>query len=648
LVKYIRRLGKDFLLRSLSGPSLLLGLVMATGCAAPIGVLKVGSQDAYDQINANILTGTTFSTGTGHVLRRFDLEQQFQDSPVATLVWLQKRACEDTRRDLLFAIAELSYAQAAHAKQREESAYYLQSSIYAYLYLFARNLTDQLDPYDPRFRVGADLYNRALAQALSSEDGAEVILSSRSMPLAVGQAEVRIDRSGFPWGEDQYSKFLPADNYRVRGLPRYREPGLGVALIAVPPVASSREITEGKLPPALKIPATAFLRVLGDRCDVARGQVSASLELYSVFDATEIRLGEQNVPLEVDLTTPLAYSLERSMAWEFELGGFLGRFGNPRKTSGVLLLQPYQAGRIPVVFVHGTASSPARWAPMYNTLLSDPLIRRRYQFWVFIYPSGNPIAFSASLLRDSLKRVVHTADPNGDDRALGEMVIVGHSQGGLLTKMMVIEPGDRLWSHLSDKKLEDIEMPEKTRGLIRNALFFDPLPFVKRVIFISTPQHGSFVSKSWIGRFFAKMVSLPGDTIQISQSTLKEITKDLPPDLERKIPTSVDNMSPDNPFIIQLAQIPIIPGAKAHSIIAVQGDGPIEEGNDGVVEYKSAHIDGVESEFVVRSGHSAQGQPPTIEEVRRILLEHAAQTASPEAPAGSQGGGKTRKDGTGK
>jgi hypothetical protein len=43
---------------------------------------------------------------------------------------------------------------------------------------------------------------------------------------------------------------------------------------------------------------------------------------------------------------------------------------------------------------------------------------------------------------------------------------------------------------------------------------------------------------------------------------------------------------------------------------------------DGVVAYESAHIEGVASELVVRSGHSTQSHPETIEEVRRILREH--------------------------
>ena len=57
-------------------------------------------------------------------------------------------------------------------------------------------------------------------------------------------------------------------------------------------------------------------------------------------------------------------------------------------------------------------------------------------------------------------------------------------------------------------------------------------------------------------------------------------------------------------------------------IVGVRGDGPAETGNDGVVEYESAHLTAAVSEVVVRSGHSLQSDPVTVAEVRRILLEH--------------------------
>jgi hypothetical protein len=55
----------------------------------------------------------------------------------------------------------------------------------------------------------------------------------------------------------------------------------------------------------------------------------------------------------------------------------------------------------------------------------------------------------------------------------------------------------------------------------------------------------------------------------------------------------------------------------------VHGDGPVEDGSDGVVRYQSAHVEGVQSELIVRSGHSIQANPQAVLEVRRILLLHA-------------------------
>jgi hypothetical protein len=81
-------------------------------------------------------------------------------------------------------------------------------------------------------------------------------------------------------------------------------------------------------------------------------------------------------------------------------------------------------------------------------------------------------------------------------------------------------------------------------------------------------------------------------------------------------------MSPDNPTIKTLAEIPLAPGVKGHSIIAIDSDETPPESDDGVVKYTSAHVKYVESEFLVRHNHSCQGHPLVIEEVRRILLAH--------------------------
>jgi hypothetical protein len=202
------------------------------------------------------------------------------------------------------------------------------------------------------------------------------------------------------------------------------------------------------------------------------------------------------------------------------------------------------------------------------------------------------------------------------------MVIIGHSQGGLLTKMTVVDSDSRFWDNFSKIPFDQADLNPETRDLLSRALFVEPLPFVKRVIFIATPHRGSFLASNRIAKFFNKFINLPGGLTKAAV----EVAKFRSPSLlgtPYTIPTALDNMDASNPFLKTLATLPIAPGVHAHSIIAVKGTGPIENGNDGVVAYRSAHIEPADSELVVRSAHSTQGTPETIEEVRRILYEHA-------------------------
>ena len=202
------------------------------------------------------------------------------------------------------------------------------------------------------------------------------------------------------------------------------------------------------------------------------------------------------------------------------------------------------------------------------------------------------------------------------------MVVIGHSQGGLLTKMTVVDSGTRFWDNITKIPFDKAALDPETRDLAARAMFVKPLPFVAEVIFIATPHRGSFMASNPVVKFGNKFINLPGGLAK----SAAQLAKLRGPGLlgtPFTIPTALDNMDASNPFLKTLAAMPIAPGVHAHSIIPVQGSGPVEEGNDGVVEYKSAHIGGVESELVVRSGHSTQATPATIEEVRRILYEHA-------------------------
>jgi pimeloyl-ACP methyl ester carboxylesterase len=633
-------------LRTWSTRILLLLLAFAlSSCATPIGVRNVDMITAYQDINASALYGVELSDDTKIILHRFDLLELFQDDPTAVILRLHQIAVTDQRRDLRFALAELSfyYADRLSAPKQTENPgqpwdasfyrmqlsgyapdYYLMSALYAYYYLLGPSQEEPPAAYDRRFRVACDLYNRSLAKAFATGRNGRLEFEDGVRQLPIGLLSVTIRKNSVQWSLDEFKELIPADNYRVYGLSvRDRTPGLGLPLIAILK-------TTPLLPGEPVMPATAFLRITGGIVEKDKGTVNTSLEFYSGFDEGIVTVDSRKVPLETDTTTPLAYKLNDPGVWS-QLG--IGRFFTPRSTKTELLrAQPYEPGRIPVVFVHGTASNPLWWGEMLNTLRSDPVLRRRCQFWFFLYNSNSPIVFSAESLREQLLSQVRTLDPEGKDPALRQMVVIGHSQGGLLTKMTAVKPGGKLWHAISDKSPDQLDLTPDVRKMVKKYFFFEPVPSVKRVVFISTPHRGSYRASDWVRNLMRKLIDLPGDvyasTTEFFSQT--EATLKLPTDVKGKVPTSVDSMSSDNPVLMALAELPVVPGVKANSIIAVEGDGDYHTGNDGVVEYTSAHLEGVESEFIVRSGHSCQDNPLTIEEVRRILLKHLAALSEAE------------------
>jgi pimeloyl-ACP methyl ester carboxylesterase len=234
------------------------------------------------------------------------------------------------------------------------------------------------------------------------------------------------------------------------------------------------------------------------------------------------------------------------------------------------------------------------------------------------------------LLREKLTEAVTRMDPAGHDRCLREMVVIGHSQGGLLTKLTAVDTGDRLWNAVVRVPPDQVPGSVGFRDLLRRALFVEPLPFVRRLVFISTPHRGSYLTGQWLNGLLRRLIRLPASMVSLSVATLSQGAGAVyGMSTVGGLPTAVDNMTPGNPFLEGLARIPVADGVPYHSIISVEEKFPIvEQGDDGVVKYRSAHLDGAASELVVRSPHSCQSNPHTIQEVRRILHLHADTVAA--------------------
>jgi hypothetical protein len=601
-----------------------LALIFLTaGCATPIGVNYVDQRTAYHSLTANILSTEQPSSFSARELMNANLYQRFEDEPEKALAEMHAGLAPEGDEDRLFALTELSFA---HAETSGDKSYYLATAIYAYAFMLPGEHGTPPRAIDPRFRWAADIYNQALVRAAMIDE--KSVPRGGTLKLPFGELTIDFNENDLVWAGFRLINFVPAADVEVRGLRnRYRIPGIGAALAAaLEPLSETPSKEYARIPPRLRVPVTAFLRLDDPRGALASGKVKGKLEFYTPDSARTVKIAGVDIPIEYETTSALALTLEGSPIWDFELAGFrsgdytVGQ-GNLRR--GLFMLHPHRVGRMPLVLVHGTASSPARWAELVNELENDPRFWQKYEVWLFMYNTGNPIAYSALLLRDALAELVADLDPASTDPGLKNIVVAGHSQGGLLTKMTVIDSGMQLWPFRVAP--EELNVSAETLDLLTRGLIIKPLPFVKEVIFIATPHHGSYQALGIFGDLASWLVNFPGRFAKMSFDilTLQKQGVFLSP--FSGIPTSITNMKPDNRFIKALSEIPIANGVVAHSIIAVDDDGPSEEGGDGVVKYSSAHIDGVASEKIVRSSHSMQGNPETIQEIKRILYDRAKQ-----------------------
>lgn len=627
----------------------ILVLLLLSGCATPVGVSRVPEEAVYRQIDESALTGVDYSAYTGVVLHRHGLrEADFKKDPHAFIQGLHRIAAADGREDLWLALSELCFLAAKKASAEDEAScdpmlvyaspppvmaprqpvdpntFFLGASVYAYWFLMGNDREAPLDAFDRRFRLACDLYNRSLARLVTVMDGK---LAARDCTLALPAGRMRLSFTSLevPWDVTELANVLPADGFEVHGLSvRNRMPGLGAPILAV------RKKGPG-VPVSSAVPATVFMSVKAGQQWSTLGECFGEVSIHAAasLSGNDITVDGKTVPLEMDLTAPIAYSLNDPILWS--MGRQLFRLGRSQFNPGIYTIAPHLPGKIPIVFVHGTLSSPAWWAEMFNTLLNDPEIRRRYQIWLYLYDSGKPVVFSATHLREAIQKRIKKCDPEGRDPALKQLVVVGHSQGGLLARYLTVETGDAIIRAVTGKPLDAISLSPRQRELVMQYAVFRPLPEVKRVIFIATPHRGSILAGSFVRRMAGRVIALPREVFQTGMEFFSiferfSVAGKIKWSMAR---TSIDSMAPDNPMLLAMASLPIPPGVTGHSIIAVDGDKQPPEGDDGVVAYRSAHLEGVASEKVVPYGHSCQMEPMVIEEVRRILIAHVESLGDP-------------------
>jgi len=622
-------------------------IVIASGCASTgVSLRPTPDLPLSNPLQMGRVEAPQPSRRTLQVLRVYDLAGV--DDPRRALPRLQEIVHREPSPENVYAFAELAYLGGLRAEQHDDAAaldLYSSALYSAYQYLFHSKLRGMRSPYDPQFRGACELYNGALERAMRIQcrDGGLVIGSTRTIQTAGGEFDLTIALRDTRWRPRDIARFEFVSDYEIRGLKNhYRIHGLGVPLIAVRQGYEGEPEAARFYPDEMSFPVTAFFRPVPPRIDPHTGEKTGNaqgmLELYDPLARTHIDVEGHRVALESDLTTPLAYFLSNPSLQALGTVGLLRpeellkmRPDRPDPIMGLYMLQPYEPGKIPVVMVHGLWSSPMTWMEMFNDLRSSQEVRDHYQVWFYLYPTGQPFWVSAAQLRRDLQQARQTLDPKQREPALDQTVLVGHSMGGLVSRLQTLHSRDRFWELVAEKPLGSLDAEAEVREKLAESFYFLPSPSVRRVITLGTPHHGSEFSNDTTQWLTERLIALPEMLLERQRRLYRDNPGAFPDDTLLAVDNSIESLAPDCPIFDAMAEGDRPPWVKYHNVIGRQpadtwfhtllaGDG------DGVVSLDSARMDDVESELIVEADHmTVHAHPAAVLEVRRVLLEHLAE-----------------------
>ncbi len=442
------------------------------------------------------------------------------------------------------------------------------------------------------------------------------------LPAASDDARAyRVTFSGRGLGCEPLAYFdtlSPAEDFKISKLRHHRRAGVGAPLLALRENRRREPLERFYPPEAITRPLTAVAHAQPSR----GSEQKVSIELLCPLTRDTVVWRGKRRPLAADFTLPWAVALSRTGKLnQSRVLDMLTR--QPARQPQLYLMEPYDPNKEPLIMIHGLLSTPLAWAELSNDLWAEEDIRRRYQIWHFLYNTSAPALYSARLLRTQLRELRAFLDPGGNDPASRKTTLLTHSMGGLIGKSLVVRPGDAFWQAAFTVPHESLKLSPADRAELEDAFEWQPDPSIHRVIFIAVPHRGSAFADNFIGRL-GTWLTAPPLTFQdfyrrVSVANPGAFTPAYR-DLGEGRLDSVSSLSPRQPSLHILANLPFAHPVRAHSIIGNRGRaGPLEKSSDGIVPYSSSHLESAESEVVVPTGHRAFSHPQAVEEIKRVL-----------------------------
>ncbi len=522
--------------------------------------------------------------------------------------------------------AENAYS-AADAAELDNSAtsvdLYFETVAFSWHFLQDRRLANH-----PKYQRAWQLYHSALVKLLATGQrfGRLDPTSGLSVNTSAGQQFIKIAYHGFVWKPADFSRIETVPPDLPRKLKKhYGVEGFGAPFVAIRQQTADERFFLHETPFAATVVLRPSLATLAGRAPRPGMPLThGPLEFYDPMRISKVSFRGQPVPLASDISAPFEVAQREVRDYPYK-GLIEPDSGEVREH--LFMIEPYQPGKFPIVFVHGLMSSPGIWANLANEILARPDLRKRFQLWAFRYPTGKPFVESAAILRRELRAARLACDPAEQDPALSQMAMIGHSMGGLVAKLVVTRSDDTLWYSIANRPLSEINATDEQKKRLAEWFYFEPLPFITRTVFIGTPHNGSGFVTQTIGSISSTLIQQSQTQVLRHQMLAANNPGVFSPEVQNRLPSSIDMLDPNSGVLKAIQKLCPGPNVQLHSIVGtgfpmflfIPADGPVSVG--------SARHPYVSTERFVHTTHTKlHSDPEAVEEIMCILRRHMSES----------------------
>jgi pimeloyl-ACP methyl ester carboxylesterase len=442
--------------------------------------------------------------------------------------------------------------------------------------------------------------------------------------MLLGHRIIRVEFRGLPenLGDHVWLESSDMVSVDIFGGVRNRHDGFGVPLVAFAPTCKDRPICSLYPPEGIFRPATFWMEGAAD--SHRKGEEPVFVLQYSVTQPGH-QVGAHAYRLADDLSAPYAQLIEHSNLRRLGWWGLIGGTAVGHR-AGVFLLDDYDPTKTPIIMIHGLASSPRIWARLSNAITGDPELHNRYQIWHVVYQTNAPLLIERYRIQTYLDATWKIVDPNGTAPARKGDVLIGHSMGGVIARLLCAQSIPALWNAAFTVPIDSLHGSDSDRALLRDIFQFTPYPGIDEEIFMAAPQHGSPAAGYWYGRIAQDLAWEEVPELAALRRLSKENPNAIQSDLQREFElghlSSLKSLLPDEPVTKVDSQLLPVTGVRYHTIAGVQpGQKPP---GDGFVPLSSALIPGAASTLIVQSNHQVPNKAQAIAAVLDILRHHDA------------------------